>query len=66
MKFKKQSLSIEKLEELRDEISQLIDDREFFFDERSEKWQESEKGEEFQTVQIAVILLMEQTPLILF
>ncbi len=48
MKFTKQYIDVDKINEILAEIQQFIENREFFYDERSEKWQESEKGEEFQ------------------
>ena len=38
---------IEKLERIRDQIDQYKEERETTFFDRSEKWQESEKGENF-------------------
>lgn len=36
------------LQQMEEELSNLISNREETFDSRSEKWQESEKGEEYQ------------------
>jgi vacuolar-type H+-ATPase subunit I/STV1 len=48
MKTTKQLQAIQsKLEALRDELSELIETRQNYFDEKSEKWQESDNGEKY-------------------
>ena len=40
---------IDKIDKFRDEIGIIADDREGVYDERSETWRDSEKGESYQT-----------------
>lgn len=48
-KTKEADAMISKLEDLIDQLSIQRDDLQEKFDNRSEKWQESDKGEEMQT-----------------
>lgn len=47
MKFKKQTIEVEGLTNTLDGIRQFLEEREFYFEEKSEKWTESENGEVF-------------------
>ncbi len=40
--------TLNQLEKIKEKLGEKIEEREFTFDERSEKWQDSEKGEAFQ------------------
>jgi hypothetical protein len=41
-------LTLKRLEKILEKLDEKIEAREFLFDERTEKWQHSEKGQGFQ------------------